>query len=363
MAKFGEGDKRWIVEERPDGTNVHNWHWAETDCLEYSRTLFTNSLANLPILTGDGGLFIRITTLDKLEGESYVNIRKGKIIPGYELSLKLSWHGEAKDASENSLLSATGSVEIPYISDENAGEAPEIRISFSDDGPIGKRIKDAFVSKGKPLILEKVKEYEEAMSKGGPCRGASTVSAPGSAAAAAAGTKVELPAAEKKHKEKEKEKRGFKTIKMTEKFRCRAVDLYEIMMDENRWRGFTQSNAKISKDVGGEFTIFDGSVNGINLDLKEGQFIHQKWRFGNWPDGVFSTVKLTFEEPETGVTLVKLVQTDVPEEDRWTTCFMPLRFGMAMKQWWRTQREAGEILSSRGFEPSSALVFDVTIVN
>ena len=27
MAKWGEGDPRWIVEERPDGTNVNNWHW------------------------------------------------------------------------------------------------------------------------------------------------------------------------------------------------------------------------------------------------------------------------------------------------------------------------------------------------
>ncbi|KAA3472922.1 signal peptidase complex catalytic subunit SEC11A [Gossypium australe] len=30
MAKYGEGDKRWIVEERPGGANVHNWHWAAT---------------------------------------------------------------------------------------------------------------------------------------------------------------------------------------------------------------------------------------------------------------------------------------------------------------------------------------------
>lgn len=27
MAKWGEGDPRWIVEVRPDGTNVNNWHW------------------------------------------------------------------------------------------------------------------------------------------------------------------------------------------------------------------------------------------------------------------------------------------------------------------------------------------------
>lgn len=27
MARWGEGDPRWIVEERPDATNVNNWHW------------------------------------------------------------------------------------------------------------------------------------------------------------------------------------------------------------------------------------------------------------------------------------------------------------------------------------------------
>jgi hypothetical protein len=27
MAKWGEGDPRWIVEDRADGTNADNWHW------------------------------------------------------------------------------------------------------------------------------------------------------------------------------------------------------------------------------------------------------------------------------------------------------------------------------------------------
>ncbi|KAK3200093.1 hypothetical protein Dsin_023508 [Dipteronia sinensis] len=41
-----------------------------------------------------------------------------------------------------------------------------------------------------------------------------------------------------------------------------------------------------------------------------------KWRFGSWPDGIDSTVRLTFDEPEPGVTVVKLIHTDIPEEDR-----------------------------------------------
>lgn len=27
MAKWDQRDPRWIVEVRPDGTNVNNWHW------------------------------------------------------------------------------------------------------------------------------------------------------------------------------------------------------------------------------------------------------------------------------------------------------------------------------------------------
>jgi len=38
MAKYGEGDSRWIVEDRSDGANVHNWHWSEKDCMPWAKT-------------------------------------------------------------------------------------------------------------------------------------------------------------------------------------------------------------------------------------------------------------------------------------------------------------------------------------
>lgn len=37
MAKWGEGDPRWIVEERPDATNVNNWHWTEKNATPWSK--------------------------------------------------------------------------------------------------------------------------------------------------------------------------------------------------------------------------------------------------------------------------------------------------------------------------------------
>ncbi|KAJ0242493.1 hypothetical protein HA466_0209480 [Hirschfeldia incana] len=247
----GEGDKRWIVEDRPDDTNVHNWHWAETNCLEWSRNFFNNRFSDAVVLSGEGNLIIKINKVEKLEGEAYVNVRKGKIIPGCELSVSLSWQGEAKDSEGKTIAKAEGLVEMPYISDENADEDPEIRVSVKNEGVIGNE------GDGKRWAV----------------------------VSAAKESKVV-----KEEKKVKKVKEGFKTISMTEKFSCRAKDLYEFVC---------------------------GSVTGMNLELEEGKLIVQKWRFGSWPDGLDSTVKITFEEPESGVTIVNLTHTDVPEEDRY----------------------------------------------
>ncbi|KAI4371961.1 hypothetical protein MLD38_010250 [Melastoma candidum] len=328
MAKYGEGDNRWIVEERPDGTNVHNWHWAETDCLDYSRSLLTSLLSNLPLLSSPS-LSLTSTSVDSVEGEAYVNIRKGKIIPGYELSLSISWKGSALAPDGSEIVSVDGTVDIPYLADENADEDPEVRITVKDEGEVGKRCRDAMAKEGKKMILEKVRVYVESMAKGGPVKdevlakkkaGGGSVAAP-AVAAEASGKSGASGDVKKEEKAKKVEQKGGlegrKTIKLSEKFSCRARDLWEIMMDESRWKGFTQSNARISREVGGEIMVFDGSVTGSNVELQEGKLIVQKWRFGSWPDGFVSTVKLVFEEPEPGVTVVRLTHSDIPEEDRY----------------------------------------------
>ncbi|KAF4370680.1 hypothetical protein F8388_025059 [Cannabis sativa] len=116
MAKYGEGDKRWIVEDRPDGANVHNWHWAETNCLEWSRNFLTNLLSNLTILDGEGG---------KSLWEDYTRVRNQRFDP---------LGGRGQDSDGKSLLQVEGVVDIPYIADENADEDPELR-SMSKGGP------------------------------------------------------------------------------------------------------------------------------------------------------------------------------------------------------------------------------------
>ena len=90
MAKIGEGDERWIVADREDGTNVNSWHWQEKDAFEWSRERFADLIGAIEF--EDGGVRCRCTGVTALTGEAYVNRRKGKIICGYELDLKIGHH-------------------------------------------------------------------------------------------------------------------------------------------------------------------------------------------------------------------------------------------------------------------------------
>lgn len=44
--------------------------------------------------------------------------------------------------------------------------------------------------------------------------------------------------------------------------------------------------------------------------------VPQRRRFNTWRDDCYSTVTLSFEEPEPGSTVVKLAQTGIPPTDR-----------------------------------------------
>eukprot|EP01018_Ginkgo_biloba_P011427 Gb_22555 [translate_table: standard] len=150
----------------------------------------------LTILDSEGNLWVKTNKGEKVEGKAYVNINKGKVIPGYEISIKLSWTVEAKDNSSNSLPNVEGTVDLPYIANENADEDPELKVSIKDDDPIGQRLQEAFLNQS--LCVEK-------------------------AVAKPLGLKFAMV------------KEGFKTIVLREKLYCEPHDINDIPMDENRW--------------------------------------------------------------------------------------------------------------------------------
>lgn len=126
MAKWGEGDPRWIVEERPDATNVNNWHWTEKNATSWSQDKIKELFNDLVIKTD--GANIEIVEINKCEGEASASNRKGKLIFFYEWNIVLKWKGILDDSSG---VSYEGKIFIPNLSEENDISEVEVSVNFN----------------------------------------------------------------------------------------------------------------------------------------------------------------------------------------------------------------------------------------
>ncbi len=76
---------------------------------------------------------------------------------------------------------------------------------------------------------------------------------------------------------------------------------------------FTGGIAKISRKVGGKFSIYNGYAFGRNLELIPDKKIVQTWRASDWEEGRESKEVFGIESTKTGCKLT-FVQTNVPAE-------------------------------------------------
>ena len=85
-------------------------------------------------------------------------------------------------------------------------------------------------------------------------------------------------------------------------------------MDSKKHSKFTESKAKISRVVGGSFSIYEGEITGKNVELIQDKKITQTWRgeSDHWPKGYYPTITLVFEPVDEG-TLIKFTHADIPE--------------------------------------------------
>ncbi|MGA3359262.1 MAG: SRPBCC domain-containing protein [Halobacteriota archaeon] len=64
-------------------------------------------------------------------------------------------------------------------------------------------------------------------------------------------------------------------------------------MDSKKHTEFTQSPTAISRQVGGEFSTFNGWASGATIEMVPDKRNVPKWLGADWPEGHYSTV--TFE--------------------------------------------------------------------
>lgn len=118
MAKFGEGDQRWIVKERADGANVNNWHWTTKNVTSHVTEQLNEGVKG-DIFPPDSLMANCRIKSAETSGEASVNNRKGRTFIIYELEMKLKWEGELRDAEGTVLEKGSGSYRLPDVSAES----------------------------------------------------------------------------------------------------------------------------------------------------------------------------------------------------------------------------------------------------
>ena len=106
---------------------------------------------------------------------------------------------------------------------------------------------------------------------------------------------------------------SIKTIRQSVTFRATPHDVYEALMNEKKHSELTGSEVQIGRNVGSEFSVYGGDIQGVNLELVPDKKIIQSWRYSDWPKGHYSKATFLLKEVTNGTRLT-FTQTGVPEE-------------------------------------------------
>jgi len=81
-------------------------------------------------------------------------------------------------------------------------------------------------------------------------------------------------------------------------------EVYDAYLDSRRHARFTGQAAKMSRKEGGKFTAGDTYISGTNIELIPGKRIVQAWRASEWPEGVYSMLRLELKAKGRGSKMV-----------------------------------------------------------
>jgi uncharacterized protein YndB with AHSA1/START domain len=90
------------------------------------------------------------------------------------------------------------------------------------------------------------------------------------------------------------------------------ADVYLALTNPNTIHLWSGEEAEMSTEPGSEFSLWEGSISGKNLEFEENKKIVQQWYFGEQHEPSIVTLKL--HEHKTG-TSVELRHTNIPDED------------------------------------------------
>ncbi len=103
----------------------------------------------------------------------------------------------------------------------------------------------------------------------------------------------------------------MKSIKRYYNLNATPEDVYNALTNQKMVEIWTGEDAKMEPVAGSEFSLWDGSISGVNVELIENQLIVQEWFFGENEEKSIVTIKL---HPVKKGTSVELRHTNIPDE-------------------------------------------------
>lgn len=91
------------------------------------------------------------------------------------------------------------------------------------------------------------------------------------------------------------------------------AEVYRAWLDSEAHGRFTGSKAQVEPGVGGQFSAWDGYIQGRTLELEPERRIVQAWRTAEFPEGSDDSRLELLLEPAAEGTCITLVHTEIPE--------------------------------------------------
>ncbi|KAA9346076.1 SRPBCC domain-containing protein [Adhaeribacter soli] len=89
------------------------------------------------------------------------------------------------------------------------------------------------------------------------------------------------------------------------------AEVYQALTNPVALQIWTGEKAEMSTEPGSEFSLWEGSIIGKNLEFEEGKKIVQQWYFGEQEEESIVTIKL---HPHKNGTSVELKHINIPDE-------------------------------------------------
>lgn len=105
----------------------------------------------------------------------------------------------------------------------------------------------------------------------------------------------------------------MKTFKKYFQIAAEPADVYNALTNKVMVEIWTGEDAVMEETVGSEFSLWDDSICGINLEFEKNFKIVQEWFFGEEEDDKKSIVTIKLHPDKKG-TSMEVVQTNIPDE-------------------------------------------------